>query len=282
MPVTSGIKAAARLIVLAVLAFRRNRMMVHAEALAFRILLSMFPFILFSLALLVSLQRPEFFDWLVRHARIVLPPAVLDLVEQAIGELRAPQAGLLSAGAIVALWLASGAVRSLMSALNLVFGAVESRPFWTRYPVSILFTLGLAMMLVAAALLLSVGPNAMRSLAPELSLTEGFVALWSWVRLPAALALLSLAVATAYHVLPNVEHGFRLFSPGAWLAVLIWFCASFAITAYAHVFTNYSVMYGSTGAVIVLLLFLHLSTAALLLGAEVNAVIEQRQRKTLP
>lgn len=254
--------------------------MVHAEALAFRILLSMFPFVLFFLALLVSLQRPEFFDWMMRQSRIILPPSVLGLVEQAISELRAPQAGFLSTGAVAALWIASGAVRSLMNALNLVFGATESRPFWTRYPMSILFTLGMAVMLVSAALLLSVGPNAMRWLAEELALGADFVAPWSWLRLPGAFALLTLVVAIAYHVLPNVKHRFRLFSPGAGFAVLIWFSASFALASYIQVFANYSVMYGSTGAVIVLLMYLHISTAALLLGAEMNAVAAQQRLAT--
>lgn len=167
-----------------------------------------------------------------------------------------------------------------MNALNLVFGADESRPFWQRYPMSIVFTLGMAVTLFLAALLLSVGPNGMRWLAHELALGSGFVAPWSWLRLPGAFALLTLVVAMAYHLLPNVKHHFRLFSPGAAFAVLIWFGASFAIANYIRFFADYSVMYGSTGAVIVLLLYLHISTVALLLGAAMNAIADRRQVAT--
>lgn len=270
-------KALPRLVLRSLAAFRHDRMMVHAQALAFKLLLSLFPFILFILALLASLQRPDFFNWLGLQARLILPAAALVPAEQVIGELRAPHAGLLSTGTVAALWLASGAMRSLMEALNIVFGAAESRPAWKRYPLSLLFTVGLAFMLVAAGVLLSVGTDAMRWLSKELGVEAIFVMLWSWLRVPAALALMVLAVATAYHVLPNVKCRFRLFSAGATLAVVVWFGASLAYGAYVQAFADYSIMYGSIGAAVVLLVYLELSTAALLFGAEINAAMDRRQ-----
>lgn len=256
-------------------AYLRHDMPVHAAALSFRMLFSMFPFVIFLLALLSFFRLPTFFGWLREQAGPLLPQPALQQVDAILIELQVPQKGLLSIGAVVALWLASGAMRSLMRALNVAYAAKESRPAWKRYPLSILFTIGIALMLTAAAILMHFGPQAMQWLAGLVGLEASFVTLWAWLRWPAALMLSSLAVAIAYHVAPNVSHQFKLVSAGSLLSVLVWSVASLGFSYYVQNFANYDVMFGSIGAVIVLLAYIHLSMSVLLFGAEVNAVIEQ-------
>lgn len=255
-------------------AYARHDMAVHAAALAYRVLFSMFPFIIFLIALLSFFRLPAFFDWLGQHARPFLPQPALEQVDAIILELQAPQTGLLSIGAATALWLASSAMRSLMRALNVAYSAKESRPAWKRYPLSVLYTLGIALLLTAAATLMNVGPRTMQWLTQQIGLESLLVTLWAWLRWPAALLLSSLAVAIVYHLVPNVQHRFRLLSAGALLSVMVWSVASLAFSYYVQNFANYDVMFGSIGAVIVLLAYIHLSIAVLLFGAEVDAVIE--------
>lgn len=257
-------------------AYARHDMAVHASALAYRLLFSMFPFIIFLLALLSFFQFPAFFGWLRQQAAPFLPQPAFEQVDAIIVELQVPQKGLLSLGAVTALWLASSAMRSLMRALNVAYSARESRPAWKRYPLSVLYTLGIALMLIAAATLMNFGPRAMQWLAGEIGLESLFVTLWAWLRWPAALFLSSLAVAIAYHLVPNVQHRFRLISAGSLLSVLVWSVASLAFSYYVQNFANYDVMFGSIGAIIVLLAYIHLSISVLLFGAEVNAVIERQ------
>ncbi len=254
--------------------FVAHDMSTYAAALAYQILFSLFPFIIFLIALFGFFQLSDFFEWLRQQAQAFLPPPAMEQVNKVIGELQLPQKGLLSLGAVTALWIASNGVRAVMTALNVAYGAGESRPAWKRYPLSILYTLGIAAMLILAAGLLIVGPQAMQWLAQLVGLERFFVTLWTWLRLPAALLVLSLAIAFVYYAAPNVRHHFRIISPGSILAVLIWIAASLGFSYYVQNFGDYSVMYGSIGAVIVLLLYLYLSAAALLFGAEVNAVIE--------
>ncbi len=256
-------------------AYNRHNMAVYAAALAYQVLFSLFPFIIFLIALLGFFQLPDFFDWLRQQARIFLPQPAMEQVNMVITELQVPQKGLLSTGAATALWLASGGVRALMSALNVVYAAKESRPAWKRYPLSILYTLGIAAMLITATALMIVGPEAMQWLTQQVGLEGIFIMLWAWLRWPVALLLSSLAVAIVYHLVPNVQHRFQLISAGSILSVMVWAGASFAFGYYVQNFANYSVMYGSIGAIIVLLIYLYLSAAVLLFGAEVNAVIEQ-------
>jgi membrane protein len=255
--------------------FFTDDMTTYASALAYQILFSLFPFIIFLIALLGFLHLSSFFDWLREQAQLLLPEEAMQQVNEVIDDVQNRNGGLLSFGAAVALWTASAAVRSIMNALNVAYDVDERRPAWKLYPLSILYTIGVAAMLIAAAALLIMGPQAIEWLAQQVGLQQLFVTLWAWLRLPVALALLMLAVAVIYYVAPDVEQRFRYITPGAVLAVVVWILASIGFDYYVSNFSDYSTTYGSIGAIVVLLLYFFISAAVLLFGAEVNAVIEQ-------
>jgi membrane protein len=256
--------------------FVADDMPTYAAALAFRSLLALVPFAIFLLALLGSLGLADFFDWLVRQAQTALPRDAAALASQVVAEVRGQASGgLLTFGIATALWAASAAVRSLMTALNAVHGVTESRPIWKRYPLSVAYTLALTAMLIAAAGLMLIGPRAVGWVAGQASLGGPAVALWVWLRWPAALLLLLAAVATAYHAAPDIARPFRFATPGSVLAVAAWVAASLGFAAYAGRFGAFGATYGSLAGAVVLLLYLFLSAAALLLGAEVDAAIDR-------
>ena len=254
--------------------FLADDMATYAAALAYHVLFALFPFAIFLIALLGVLHIPGFFDWLLGQARTALPQDAYGRVEQVIGQVRGQaRGGLLSFGIVAALWAASSGVRSLMNALNAAYDVEESRPAWRRYPLSILYTVGLAVMLILAAGLMLVGPRAAEWIAGQAGLGNAVVALWTWLRWPVAVLLLGLAVAVVYYVAPDVDQPFRLVTPGSVLAVVAWVAASLGFSYYVANVANYGATYGSLGGVVVLLLYFFLSAAVLLLGAEVNAVI---------
>ncbi len=254
--------------------FIEDDMTTYAAALAYQTLFSLFPFVLFLVALLGFLQIPGFFDWLLDQARAVLPEQVMGVVEQAIGQIRGQSSGeLLSLGIIIALWVASSGVRMLMNALNAAYDVAEDRPAWKRYPLSIFYTIVLAVVIIVAVGLMLVGPQVMEWLADQIGLGALFITLWAWLRLPVAILLLMVVVALAYYLFPNVDQPFRFITPGAVLTVVVWIAASFGFSFYVSNFASYSATYGSLGAVIVLLLYFFVSAAVLLFGAEVNAQI---------
>ncbi len=111
-------------------------------------------------------------------------------------------------------------------------------------------------------------------LARQVGLEQLVVTLWAWLRWPVAALLLLLAVAVFYYVTPDVEQKFRFITPGSILATVVWVLASLGFAYYVQNFANYNAMYGSIGAIIILLFYFYLSAAVLLLGAELNAVIE--------
>jgi membrane protein len=254
--------------------FFDDDMMTYAAALSFRILLALFPFIIFLLALLGAFGLTDFFDRVLDEARVALPGEAYVILDQVIGEVRSgAQGGLISVSILFAIWAASTAVRSLMNALNTAYDIEESRPAWQLYPLSIAYTIGLAAFVAVAAVLALVGPQAIEWFSAQLGLAEFVASLWTWLRWPAAVLLILLAVALTYYVAPNVKQPFQVVTPGSVVAVLGWIVASVGFTIYVSNFANYTATYGSLGGVIVLLLFFFISSAVFLLGAELNAAI---------
>ncbi|EJM20588.1 putative membrane protein [Pseudomonas sp. GM18] len=254
--------------------FVADEMSTYASALAYQMLFSLFPFILFLIALIGFLHLPDFFSWLRLQSELVLPPQALEQVNPVIDQLQQSKGGLLSVGIVIALWTASAGVRLMMSAMNAAYDVVEGRPAWKRFPLSIFYTIGIAGMLLAAAALMVLGPQVMAWIASQVGLEDFIVTVWTIARWPVIVILLMMAVALIYYVMPDVKQEFRFITPGAVLSVVVWIVASLGFGLYVKTFANYNAMYGSIGAIIVLLLYFYISAAVLLLGAEMNAVIE--------
>lgn len=256
--------------------FGEDEMETYAAALAFRGLFSLFPFLLFLVAVVGYLDLQSFYDWLRGQAALLLPPQAMEQVDGVIVQFEQQKSGLFSIAILLALWTASAGFRMAMVAMNRAYDVHEGRPFWKLYPLSLLYTVGLAAMLLSAAALMVVGPNLMGWLAELFGLREVVVTVWAWVRWPVAVFLMVLAVAVFYYVTPDVEQEFRFITPGSLVAVLTWILASLGFGYYVQNFADYSATYGSIGAIIVLLMYFYLSAAVLLFGAELNAVIEHQ------
>lgn len=254
--------------------FSKDDMTTYASALAYRGIFSLFPFLLFFIAMLGMLDLQDFFTWLREQVSLVLPPDALDLVNPVIDQLQNQKSGVLSVGILVALWSASIGIRSLMNAMNRAYDVEEGRPTWKLMLLAVVYTIGLAIILLCAAALMIIGPQVMTWLADQVGLKEIVVTLWTWLRWPVIVFLMMLVVAVLYYVTPDVEQQFRFITPGSVVAVIVWIGASVGFGIYVQNFGNYDATYGSIGAVIVLLLYFYISAAVLLFGAEMNAVIE--------
>ncbi|QLL11993.1 YihY/virulence factor BrkB family protein [Pseudomonas chlororaphis] len=263
-----------RVLVRTITEFIDDEMSTYASALAYQMLFSLFPFILFLIALIGFLHLPDFFSWLRLQSELVLPPQALEQVNPVIDQLQQSKGGLLSVGIVIALYTASAGVRLMMSAMNAAYDVVEKRPLWKRFPLSIFYTIGIAGMLLVAAALMVLGPQVMGWIAAQVGLEDFIVTVWTILRWPVIVILMMVAVALIYYVMPDVKQEFRFITPGSVLAVVVWIIASLGFAFYVKTFANYNAMYGSIGAIIVLLLYFYISSAVLLLGAEMNAAIE--------
>lgn len=252
----------------------------HAAALSYHIFFALFPFLLFLLALLSFVDMGGVFDDLLAEASRVLPPVALERIVEVIGEVRGQgHGGLLSFGIASAIWLASSGLRSTMGALNKAYDIAEQRPLAKRYAISIAYTVALAVLIAFATVLMVVGPALAGRIAGWIGMDELVLTLWSWLRVPVAMALVMISVSLIYQFAPNRRERLRIITPGSVLAVALWAAAALAFSTYVTRFARYSVTYGSVGAIIVLLLYIYLSSSVMLLGAELNAEVVQRRRE---
>lgn len=257
--------------------FTADDMSTFAAALSYQVFLSLFPFAIFLLALLGMLNIPGFFNWLLEQSQAVMPDQAHTLVKDIVSQVRGrASGGLLSFGAIIALWTASAAVRRTMNALNAAYDVEEERAVWKKFLLSILYTLVLAVLIIAAVGLMLVGGQAAQWIGQLAGLGSMFATLWTWLRIPVAAVLLMLALALVYHLFPKTDLPFRFITPGAVIAVIVWVAASLGFSFYVKNVANYGATYGALGAVIVLLLYFFISAAIMLFGAEINAEIYTR------
>ena len=258
--------------------FKHDNMSSQAAALAYRALFAIVPFLALLVALAWFLGIGDFFtQWLTDQTTSALLGQLAEVVEQWIKQSQfQTQSERLSIGIVtisIAIWSVSSGVRTLTKALNVVHEVEETRPGWKRYGLSFFYALGLAIMVILATALLLIGPRVVERIVGLVGLEEVFISVWTWLRLPVALVLLTLSVPIIYWVFPNVKYSYRLVTPGAALAVIVWVLASLGFSFYLSNFANYSVIYGSLGVAFVLLLYFYISAAVLLFGAEVNAAM---------
>ncbi|MGI5864580.1 MAG: YihY/virulence factor BrkB family protein [Myxococcales bacterium] len=246
-----------------------------AAAVAFFGILALFPFLLFLVALASVLIDVSTAESLIGSLEAIAPAAVTDILGERIRALgERSSTGLLTLGAALALWTASGGAMALMRALNRAFGVTESRPFWKTRGIALLVTLAVAVLGLLAALITVVTPIVVEALGGG----------WGGVlvralRIPIAGLLVSILWALLFYFLPNTRRTLRVFSPGSLVGVVLWLAVSWAFSFYVANFGNYDATYGAIGGVIVLLLWMLLSVLAFLLGAEINdLVFKQRQK----
>ncbi|HYI25802.1 MAG TPA: YihY/virulence factor BrkB family protein [Thermomicrobiales bacterium] len=260
-----------------VMNYLRHDMMTYASSLSYTILFALFPFMIFLVALVSFLQVPDFFDWLLEQAARALPDVTYEWFASIIEQIREPQGGLLSVGAAIAIWTASSGFRAIMKALNAAYEVQETRPAWATFPLSIIYTIGLGMLLALGGALALLNPNRFEWLAEHASLSDAVVTVWGWLRFPILIIVLTLAAAIIYHVTPNVKQPFKLLSPGAVFTVVIWVVGSQGFSIYIENFGDYNA-YGSLAGAIIFMTFVFLSCSVLLLGGEINAELFRKGR----
>lgn len=249
-----------------------------AAALAFYLVLALFPAAIFGLSLLPYLPIPHLYDAVVGVVHDLLPGAVADMLTRSVQAILAQRSGgLLSFGFVFALWSASSGLYAVMQQLNVVHGVDEGRSFLRARGVALLLTLLFFVLVVGALGLVIFGGMLESTIAAHVGWStaiRAFFALFRWVIVVGALLL---AFALVYRLGPNVHQPFAFITPGSVFATIALLVVSFAFKLYVGNFAHYDKVYGSLGAVIALLVWLFLAGWVILLGAELNDVLERHK-----
>ena len=257
---------------------QEDHLAAFAGNLTYKGLFALFPFFVFLLSLLGLFGAPDLLQTLIEQARGVLPQGAIDFLEdQLLGIAGDKAQGAFTAGALVsillALWGVSGAFRSVMEAMNVMYEIEEARPFWKQLLISVFLSLGVAALLLFALVLVVFGPEIGGAVADVVGLGYVFEVVWNVVQWPVLLFLVVLAFALVYYYAPDVEQRFRWISPGSIVAVVAWLLFSLAFSLYVE-FGSFDA-YGSIAGIIILMLYIYYSAFIMLVGAELNQVVEE-------
>jgi membrane protein len=246
-----------------------------AAQLAYYFFLALFPALIFLLALASVTASGDLINRVIGMVSGVLPPDVINIVrDQLTAIVKHNSGGLLTFGAVTALWSSSAALVSLISALNRAYDVEDARPWWKQRGIAILLTIGVAIFVLISIALVVAGPELADALARRVGLGPAFELTWKILQWPVVFILIASALALVYYFAPDVEQDFVWITPGSFIATLLWMAGSLGFRIYVVNFGSYNETYGAIGAVMVLLLWLYMSGLAMVVGAEMNAEIE--------
>jgi membrane protein len=258
----------------------RNNVSLVAAGLAMYALLSIFPALAAALSLYGLFVRPDHALAQIQSLSGMLPAEGRQVMGQQLQQLAAQATRTLSlsggATLLIALWSTRTGMASLISAMNIAYGAQEKRSWLHQLVISLCFTGVLLLGILVLLLLAFVIPSILGALGTSTALAitaEGL----RWV-LMAAFSVLGLSLV--YRFAPcRPEVAWRWVTWGSAIAAILWVLGSLLFTLYLRAFDSFQRTYGAVGSAVVLLLWFYLSSFFVMLGAEINAAIERQSAK---
>jgi membrane protein len=267
--------------------FQSDQMTDHAAALTYYSLLSLFPALLFAVAVLGVFSGQA----LIADAADYLkdagaPAATVDAVTSALESAQSQRGTAITAlviGLVLSLNAASGAFSAVGRALNRVWRVEEGRGFVKRKANDLGWTLVVLVLANLTFVVIFLGGSLAGDVLGLIGLGETAAAVWRFVRWPLALLSTMLIYAVVFYAAPNLEvRRWQWITPGAVFGVVTWIVASALFFVYVSNFSSYSATYGAFAAAVILLVWLWLTNVVLLFGAELNAAIDVRRTPGIP
>jgi membrane protein len=242
----------------------------QAAVVAYYAMLALVPFLGFVLTIALG-AAGGVADQLLAQSRQFLPEEAYTLVKDQVDKVRqSAPVGLLSLSFVVLLWSSSSLFVAVMDATNASYGVRDGRPWWKRRLLAIVLTVVEAVLLIGAAILIVAWPWVLGWFGLG-GVASALATVVQWV---VVLVALLASFAIAYYFGPHVEQEWEWITPGATLGVLVLIASSLGFRLYLHFGSSYSATYGALAGVVLMMLWLYLAFLSLLVGAEINSVIE--------
>jgi membrane protein len=247
-----------------------------AQQVAYSAMLAFFPAIAFLLGLMGLFDLYDDLKWFLDP---IAPSGVIRFVNglQKDSSSSGASATAFVIGLFGAVWAASGAMGSVVKAVNRAYDRLETRAFWKVRLISI-FLVALTGIVTAGMFLLIVfgGPLG-DAIAKKAHLGGAFDLVWTVLRWPIAFAAVLLFFALVYYLAPNKDvRDWKWITPGSLVGSVLWLALSGLFALYATYSGSYSKTYGSLAAGVILLLWLNYSAWAILFGAELNSELDRQ------
>jgi membrane protein len=267
--------------------FQKDLVIDNAASLTYYSLLSLFPALLFGVAVLGVFGQQVLIEQAASYLKSVgAPPETVDAVRKALQSAQEQRKTALTAlviGLATSLYGASGAFGAAGRALNHIWRVAEGRGFVKHKLQDLMWTLVVMALVLVTFVLVFLGGGLAEDVLGAIGLGHNIADIWRIVRWPGALVAAMLIYAIVFYAAPNVAiRHWRFITPGAVFGVVMWIIASAGFFAYVSRFSSYGATYGAFATVVVLLIWIWLTNVVLLFGAELNYVIDKRRTPGLP
>ncbi|MBE3001239.1 YihY/virulence factor BrkB family protein [Nocardiopsis sp. HNM0947] len=258
------------------LEFKKGHAGLLAAGMAFRAMLALFPALLAAVSLFGIVADPDDLADQIRDWLVAVPDEVRTLIERQLTTIAATETGTLgftfATSVLLALWNASGGMYGLMEGCNAAYDVVDSRPYPLRRGIALLLALG-----VGAFVCFGVGVMAgLPALLGHVGLSDDAMLAIRIGQWPLLALLTVVGLGVVYRIAPHRPgRSRRWVTPGAVIAMLLWLFGSLIFTYSVQRFGDFGATYGAIAGVIVLMLWLWLSSLIVLLGAMINAELER-------
>jgi membrane protein len=255
--------------------FLKDDCMGLSQQVAYSSLLAFFPAVAF---LVGALGLFNLFDDVENLLDPIAPNGVIKFIEG----LQQDSKGGASAAAFVlgffgAVWVASGAMTTIIKAVNRAYETFETRPFWKTRAIAILLVVATGITTAGVFLLIVVGGSLGDAIANKAGLGGAFQWIWGILRWPITFTAILLFFALVYYLGPDKEQrNWKWITPGSVLGSILWLILSGLFALYVTFAGNYTKTYGTIASGIILLLWLNYSAFALLYGAELNSELDRQ------
>jgi membrane protein len=246
-----------------------------AGNIAFRMMFSIFPFLIFLTALAGFIGSEAWVEHTVQLLLSVAPNNVVNSVAREIRSiLTVPRVDFLSLGALLTIWSAMAGVDSVRVCLNRAYDVTETRKTWQLYLLSVLGVIGSAVLFLALSLLIVVYPVFVRIVTDVTgNFPSQFANVEQW-RYPIAIVLMLVAVHAAHRLLPAKRLTFKHVLPGVWFTVICWMIMSYVFSVWLTRFNSFTSTYASLSGIFIIMFFIYLAALVLIAGGELNRVLE--------
>jgi membrane protein len=259
--------------------YDRHRIHLISGTLAFFFLLSLFPLLIFLNALLGTFGL-QLLD-LIQSMEDLIPQSALDVLAGYVTSISSTSTGLISFSLLATLYSASIAVTSLIHSIHTAYNQYSHRHFVTTKLWSLFFTLLIGIALTSSLVLPALGRNFLTFVSQYITISEGVIVLWTNLRWILTAAIITATLALLYKVIPYTPYKKQSVWPGAVFSLIGWMVVSLLFSIYVNNYANYSLVYGPLGAVIALMIWLFITGMIIILGAELNSILDTRRNKKL-
>ncbi|MCX0399998.1 YihY/virulence factor BrkB family protein [Clostridium perfringens] len=245
--------------------------------LAYYMVLSFIPFLMFLMTLVGFSHLNS--DAVLNLLSNVMPTEAFNLIQSTVIEIvDREQTGLLWISIALAIWVSSSGFKAVIKGLNKAYGVKETRSYIKLKLISMIYTILLALIVIATLFLFVFGDVIGDFFMKVLEHPEFIYYIWNILRYVVVILIMILFFMFLYNATPCVRLGWIEVIPGAVITTLGWISISYIFAYYVNNFSNYSRLYGSLGAVFMFMTWMFITSMILILGGEINAVLAEKNR----